>query len=55
MAKDIKIPAGAKLDLAPDELVASIVITAAGKNEEPAAAAAEAAPAAAKAPDAKAE
>lgn len=56
LAKDIKIPAGAKLDLAPDELVASVVITAAGKNEEPAAPAADAAaPAAAKPADAKAE
>lgn len=35
LAKDIVIPAGAKLDLAPDELVASVVITAAGKTEEP--------------------
>ena len=50
LAKDIKIPAGAKLDLAPDELVASVVITAAGKTEEPVAAAPEAAaPAEAKA------
>ncbi|CAB4636844.1 unannotated protein [freshwater metagenome] len=57
LAKDIVIPAGATLDLAPDELVASVIITAAGKNEdEPAAAAAvEATPAAAKTPDAKAE
>jgi large subunit ribosomal protein L25 len=54
MAKDIKIPAGAKLDLEPEELVASVIITAAGKNEEPAAEAA--APAAdAKASEAKAE
>jgi large subunit ribosomal protein L25 len=55
LAKDIVIPAGAKLELKPDELIASVVITAAGKNEEPAAAAAEAAPEAAKAPEAKAE
>jgi large subunit ribosomal protein L25 len=55
LAKDIVIPAGAKLELKPDELIASVVITAAGKNEEPAAAAAEAAPEAAKAPDAKAD
>lgn len=34
LAKDIKIPAGAKLELGPDELVASVIITAAGKNEE---------------------
>jgi large subunit ribosomal protein L25 len=43
LAKDIKIPAGAKLDLEPEELVASVVITAAGKTEEPAAVATEAA------------
>lgn len=50
LAKDIKIPAGAKLDLEPEELVASVVITAAGKTEEPTAAATEAAaPAEAKA------
>ena len=55
LAKDIKIPAGATLDLSPDELVASVVVTAAGKTEEPAAVAAEAAPEAAKASDAKAE
>ncbi|MFM7014158.1 MAG: 50S ribosomal protein L25/general stress protein Ctc [Actinomycetota bacterium] len=48
LAKDIKIPAGAKLDLGPEELVASVVITAAGKTEE-APAAAEAKPAEAKA------
>lgn len=52
LAKDIKIPAGATLDLAPDELVASVIITAAGKNEESSAPAAEAA---AKPADAKAE
>ena len=56
MAKDILIPAGAKLDLEPEELVASVIITAAGKNEEPAATAEAAAPAAdAKASEAKAE
>jgi large subunit ribosomal protein L25 len=55
MAKDIKIPAGAKLDLEPEELVASVIITAAGKNEEPAAAEAAAPAADAKAPEAKAE
>ena len=55
MAKDIKIPAGAKLDLEPGELVASVIITAAGKNEEPAAAEAAAPAADAKAPEAKAE
>jgi large subunit ribosomal protein L25 len=55
MAKDIKIPAGAKLDLEPDSLIASVIITAAGKNEEPAAAEAEAPAADAKAPEAKAE
>ena len=40
LAKDIKIPAGAKLDLADDELVASVVSTAAGHAEELAEAAA---------------
>jgi large subunit ribosomal protein L25 len=57
LAKDIKIPAGAKLDLEPDELVASVVITAAGKTEEPTAeVAGEAAgDAAANASEAKAE
>jgi large subunit ribosomal protein L25 len=55
MAKDIKIPAGAKLDLEPDALVASVMVTAAGKNEEPAAAEAAAPAADAKAPEAKAE
>jgi large subunit ribosomal protein L25 len=55
LAKDIKIPAGAKLDLEPDELVASVMITAAGKNEEPAAAEAAAPAADAKASEAKAE
>jgi large subunit ribosomal protein L25 len=55
LAKDIVIPAGAKLDLAPDELVASVIITAAGKNEEPEAVVAVDAQAADKAPEAKAE
>jgi large subunit ribosomal protein L25 len=55
LAKDIKIPAGAKLDLEPEELVASVMITAAGKNEEPAAAEAAAPAADAKASEAKAE
>lgn len=52
LAKDIKIPAGAKLELAADELVASVVATAAGKTEE---GVAEAAPAQAKSAEAKAE
>lgn len=52
LAKDIKIPAGAKLDLGPDELVASVVATAAGKTEE---APAEAAATDAKSAEAKAE
>ena len=39
LAKDIILPAGAKLELAPDELVASVVSTAAGHAEELAAAA----------------
>ncbi|MEY4390693.1 MAG: hypothetical protein RLZZ400_436 [Actinomycetota bacterium] len=47
LAKDIKLPAGAKLDLAPDELVASVVSTAAGHADDLAEAAA--APAEAKA------
>jgi len=55
MAKDIKIPAGAKLDLEPDALVASVIVTAAGKNEEPVAAEAASPAADAKAPEAKAE
>lgn len=55
LAKDIKIPVGATLELAPDVLVATVVVTAAGQTEEPAAAAVEAAPAAAETPDAKAE
>jgi large subunit ribosomal protein L25 len=38
LAKDIKLPAGAKLELAPDELVASVVATPAGHAEELAAA-----------------
>ena len=54
MAKDIKIPAGAKLDLEPDSLVASVIVTAAGKNEEPVAAEAAAPAADAKAGEAKA-
>ena len=33
-AADVKIPAGAKLDLAPDELIASVVSTGAGQAEE---------------------
>lgn len=37
LAKDIKIPEGAILDVAPDVLVAAVVITAAGATEEPAA------------------
>ena len=55
MAKDITIPAGAKLDLEPDALIASVIITAAGKNEEPVAAEAEAPAADAAAPEVKAE
>ena len=35
LAKDIKIPEGAILDIAPDVLVAGVVITAAGATEEP--------------------
>jgi large subunit ribosomal protein L25 len=38
-AKDIKLPAGAKLDFAPDELIASVVGTGAGAAEEAAPAA----------------
>jgi large subunit ribosomal protein L25 len=53
LAKDIKIPAGAKLDLEPDSLVASVMVTAAGKNEEPVAAEAAAQAADAKAGEAK--
>jgi large subunit ribosomal protein L25 len=49
LAKDIIIPAGAKLELADDELIASVVLTAAGQSEEPGA------PAAAKAAEAAAE
>jgi hypothetical protein len=55
MAKDIQIPAGAKLDLEPDALIASVIITAAGKNEEPEVAEAAAPADDAKAPEAKAE
>ena len=40
LAKDIKLPAGAKLDLDPEELVASVVPTAAGHADELAEAAA---------------
>jgi large subunit ribosomal protein L25 len=43
LAKDIKIPAGAKLDLADDELIASVVATGAGQSEESAETAPEAA------------
>ena len=43
LAGDIKLPAGAKLDLADSELVASVVMTQAGHAEETPAAAAEAA------------
>jgi large subunit ribosomal protein L25 len=38
-AKDIVLPAGAKLDFAPDELIASVVGTGAGAAEEAAPAA----------------
>jgi large subunit ribosomal protein L25 len=48
-AKDIVLPVGAKLDLAPDELIASVVGTGAGAAEE----AEVAAPAAAEAPKAE--
>ena len=41
LAKDIKLPAGVSLDLPADELVASVVSTAAGHAEELAEAAAE--------------
>jgi large subunit ribosomal protein L25 len=41
LAKDIKLPAGVALDLPADELVASVVSTAAGHAEELAEAAAE--------------
>ncbi len=47
LAKDIIIPAGAKLELADDELIASVVLTAAGQSEEPGAAAGKPAEAAA--------
>ena len=46
-AADVKIPAGAKLDLAPDELIASVLVNAAEHSAElaaPAAAAPAAAP-----------
>lgn len=56
LAKDIKIPEGAILDIAPDVLVAGVVITAAGATEEPVAAPADAeAPEAEKETEAKAE
>jgi large subunit ribosomal protein L25 len=51
LAKDIKLPAGAKLDLEPEELVASVVATAAGKTEDSSSAEVAEAPAA----EAKAE
>ncbi|MFM5951765.1 MAG: 50S ribosomal protein L25/general stress protein Ctc [Micrococcales bacterium] len=41
LAKDVKLPAGAKIDLPADELVASVVETPAGHAEELAAPAAE--------------
>ncbi|MEY4398007.1 MAG: hypothetical protein RLZ53_583 [Actinomycetota bacterium] len=40
LAKDVKLPAGVKIDLPADELVASVVETPAGHSEELAAAAA---------------
>ena len=43
LAKDVKLPAGVSLDLPADELIASVVETAAGHAEELAAAPAEAA------------
>jgi large subunit ribosomal protein L25 len=43
LAKDVKLPAGVSLDLPEDELIASVVETAAGHAEELAAAPAEAA------------
>lgn len=48
-AADVKLPAGAKLDLAPDELVASVLVNAAEHSAELAAAPAAAAAAAPKA------
>lgn len=36
LAKDIKLPAGVVLDLPEDELIASVIATAAGQSEEPA-------------------
>jgi large subunit ribosomal protein L25 len=48
VAKDIVLPAGAKLDFADDVLIASVVGTGAGASEE-----AEVAPAAAEAPKAE--
>ena len=35
LAKDIKLPAGVALDLPEDELIASVIATAAGQSEEP--------------------
>ncbi|MEY4310212.1 MAG: hypothetical protein RLZ71_138 [Actinomycetota bacterium] len=43
LAKDIKLPAGVTMDLDPEELIASVVATAAGHAEDLAAPAAEAA------------
>ncbi len=43
LAKDIKLPAGVALDLPEDELIASVIATAAGQSEEPVVEAAEAA------------
>lgn len=42
LAKDIKIPNGAELGIDAEELIASVVITSAGKTEEPVAAEGEA-------------
>ncbi len=36
LAKDIKLPAGVALDLPEDELIATVITTAAGQSEEPA-------------------
>ncbi len=36
LATDIKLPAGVALDLPEDELIASVIATAAGQSEEPA-------------------
>jgi large subunit ribosomal protein L25 len=35
LAKDIKLPAGVALDLPEDDLIASVIATAAGQSEEP--------------------